>query len=108
MKLEPLKNKKSNLKKELNKKNSRFREGFKRGVDKSFEVFSSYIKYYSRYQNNIKLLLDEQKIIWKKWTRLYEKQDNITKENYLEIYNKWLFNYIFIKNDFDNNEYKLF
>lgn len=108
MKLEPLKNKKHNLKKELNKKNSHFSDGFKNGVDKSFEVFSSYIHYYNRYQDNIKLLLDEQKKIWKEWTKYYDKQDNINKENYLEIYNKWLFNYIFIKNNLDNEEYSLF
>jgi len=108
MKLEPLKKKKYCLIKDLNKKNNNFNEGFKDGVDRSFKVFTSYINYYTRYQDDIKLLLDEQKKIWDKWTKFYEKQGNITKENYLDIYNKWLFNYIFGDNSSEENVYSLF
>ena len=108
MKIESLKNKKKCLIKDINKKNINFSEGFKNGVERSFEVFSSYINFYNRYHDNIKLLLDEQKKIWKKWTEFYENQDNITRNNYLKIYNKWLFNYIFTDNIFDENEYSLF
>jgi len=105
MKYEPLKNRKEQLKKDLlkDKKNeeNNFHNGFKKGVDDSFSLFESYINLYKKYKNDIKLLMNEQKNIWSKWVKYYEKQSKVNSSDYLNIYNEWLFNYVFsdINND---------
>jgi hypothetical protein len=102
MKYEPLKNKKQKMKKDnlsfKNKKDSNrddFYMGFEKGVDNSFDLFASFIELYKRYKNDVKLLMNEQKNIWSKWVKYYEKKSDIDTSNYLENYNNWLFDYIF-------------
>ena len=100
MKYEPLSGKKQKIKKEgypSKQKNSdgNFYLGFVKGVDESFEVFDTYIDYYKEYKDDVKRLMNEQKNIWKEWVKFYEDQADISKENYLERYNNWLFDYIF-------------
>ena len=106
MKYESLRNKKQKIKKDgctSKQKNSddKFYLGFVKGVDDSFEVFASYVEYYKGYKNDVKCLMNEQRNIWKEWVKFYEKQTDISKENYLDRYNNWLFDYIFsnISND---------
>jgi len=94
MEIEPLTELKDKLKKDKNE-NTEYQKGFKTGIDTSFEVFCKYIDCYNKYYDDIKLLLKEEKNIWKKWINYYEKQKNINKDNLLKIYNKWLFNYFF-------------
>ena len=94
MKIEPLVKAREKLKNNI-RENKDFKKGFTNGVDSSFEVFKKYVDGYNRYYDDIKLLLKEEKNIWKKWVNFYEKQNNINKENLLKIYNKWLFNYFF-------------
>jgi hypothetical protein len=110
--LEPLKNKKEKMMKDIKtttneniKEQSEFYSGFKKGVDDSFNTFASYIDFFKRYKNNVKLLMDEQRDIWLKFVKYYETQSNTNTSNYLSRYNNWLFNYIFydINNEnFDN------
>lgn len=102
MKIEPLKNKKQKMKKDILKSTnksindkSEFYLGFKKGVDDSFNEFASFIDLYKRYKNNVKLLMNEQKDAWLKFVRYYEKQQDIKTLNYLSKYNNWLFDYIF-------------
>ncbi len=94
MKDESLIELKEKLKNGITKEND-YKKGFEKGIDESFKLFSKYAKNYSKYYNNIKLLLKEDKRTWKKWIEFYDKQKNINKENYLNIYNKWLFDYFF-------------
>ena len=102
MKCEPLKDKKEKiiidvLKSTDNNINdkSEFYLGFKKGVDNSFNVFASFVDLFKRYKNNVKLLMNEQKDVWLKFVRYYETQKDINTSNYLNIYNNWLFEYIF-------------
>ena len=102
MKFEPLKNKKEKMMKDIittaDKKindENEFYLGFKKGVDDSFNVFSSYIDLFNKYKNNVKLLMNEQKDVWLKFVKYYETQSNTNTSNYLSKYNNWLFNYIF-------------
>jgi len=104
---EPLKNKKQKMMKDVVTsidKNisdeSEFYLGFKKGVDDSFNVFTSYIELFKRYKNNVKLLMNEQKDVWLKFVQYYETQSDTNPLNYLSKYNNWLFNYIFY--DIDN------
>ena len=104
---EPLKNKKQKMIKEINKTTDKkidddneFYLGFKKGVDESFNVFTSYIDLFKRYKNNVKLLMNEQKDVWLKFVHYYETQSDTNTANYLSKYNNWLFNYIFY--DVDN------
>ncbi|MFO8078323.1 MAG: hypothetical protein R6U21_06760 [Thermoplasmatota archaeon] len=100
MKLEPLPEKKLELTKHASKKakthkDNTFKTGYKTGVDNSFEAFSQLIQMYKRYKDDVKLLMNEQKPLWKSWVSFYEDQNNIAQSEYLSIYNKWLFDYIF-------------
>jgi hypothetical protein len=96
MKYESLKNKKYKLiKTNLKKENTEFSTGFEKGVDESFNLFVSYINLYNKYKNDVKLLMQEQKDVWKEWVKFYENQNNLNKSNYLEKYNFWLFDFIF-------------
>lgn len=99
---EPLKNKKQKMMKEvissvdkkINEK-SEFYLGFKKGVEDSFDVFTSYVDLFKRYKDNVKLLMNEQKDVWLKFVKYYETQSDTNTTNYLSKYNNWLFNYIF-------------
>ena len=103
---EPLKNKKQKMIKEVvlspdkNKNNeNEFYLGFKKGVDDSFNVFTSYVDLFKRYKNNVKLLMNEQKDVWLKFVQYYETLSDTNTTNYLSKYNDWLFNYIFYDTD---------
>ena len=39
--------------------------------------------------------MSKEKNIWKKWIKYYEQQQDITKSDYINIYNTWLFDYLF-------------
>ena len=97
MKYEPLKDKKQKLKKNRSssKDKNQFHQGFEKGVDDSFDIFDSYVGYYKRYKNNVKLLMNEQKNVWSRWVKYYESQPRVDTSNYLHKYNDWLFDYIF-------------
>ena len=100
MKLESLYQKRQQIEKQVlslskvSAKNS-FDEGFQKGVATSFETFTSLIDQYKRYKNEVKLLMEEQKSLWKEWVRYYEKQPDIDQSEYLVRYNAWLFDYLF-------------
>ena len=55
----------------------------------------SAVKFYKRYRNNIKRLLEEQKNVWKEFIVYYDSQQNMNKSDYIEKYNIWLFDYAF-------------
>ena len=102
MKCEPLRNKKQKMKKDIlvskkysNKAGNELYLGYEKGVDDSFEVFASFFDLYKRYENDVKLLMNEQKHVWSKWVQYHEAQTDITTSNYFSRYNDWLFNYIF-------------
>jgi len=102
MKCEPLKNKKQKIMKDVltstDKKinnRSEFYLGYKKGVDDSFNVFTSIVDLFKRYKNNVKLLMNEQKDVWLKFVQYYETQSDNNTSNYLSRYNNWLFDYIF-------------
>ena len=110
MTFEPLKDKKQKIIKEIIKANDKnvkekneFYSGFKKGVDDSFNTFASYIDFFKKYKNNVKLLMNEQKDIWIKFVKYYETQSNTNSSNYLSKYNNWLFNYIF--HDINNENF---
>ena len=75
--------------------NSEFYNGYKEGIENSFEVFASFIDLFNKYKNNVKLLMNEQKDVWEKFVKFYESQSNIDKSNYLSKYNSWLFEFLF-------------
>jgi hypothetical protein len=75
--------------------NNSYDKGIKKGISEAFHSFSDLIEAYLKYQNNVKLLMSEEKIIWKKWILFYEQQSNIAKSDYINIYNEWLFDYLF-------------
>lgn len=108
MKLEPLKNKKHQIKQgnkqQSQMKDSTFYSGFQKGVETSFEIFESLLTLYKRYRNNVKLLMEEQQEVWKTWVAFYEKQSDITQETFLDRYNEWLFDYTFEGNSKENTE----
>ena len=85
-------------------------EGLKKGVSESFKFFNCSMSFYKKYKNDVKLLMKEQNKLWLEWIKYYNKQENINKLNYLDIYNKWLFNDIFsnIQNKDDNNLLEIF
>jgi len=99
MNYEPLKQKKHLMKKQIRatkKENNDFFQGFEQGIDDAFELFTTYIHLYKRYKNDLKLLMEEQKPVWKHWVKYYETQKNVDKSEYLGTYNNWLFDYIFV------------
>jgi hypothetical protein len=113
MKCEPLKNKKQKMMKDFFKsigKNindeNEFYLGFKKGVNDSFNTFASFVDLFKKYKDNVKLLLNEQKDVWLKFVQYYETQSDTNKSNYLNIYNNWLFEYIFYDiNDMNPNDF---
>jgi hypothetical protein len=113
MKCEPLKDKKQKMMKDVltsvdnnsNDKN-KFFLGFKKGVDDSFNTFASFVELFKKYKNNVKLLMNEQKDVWLKFVQYYETQSDKNKSNYLNIYNNWLFEYIFYDiNNISTNDF---
>lgn len=98
-KLEPLSVKKKNLSKSKVKQNSSkddFNSGFDQGISKAFHEFQNSVDLFKRYEGDVKLLMVEQKSVWKHWVSYYEKK-KIKQDEYLKQYNDWLFNYVFIK-----------
>jgi hypothetical protein len=109
MNYEPLEQKKHQLKKQMRsaKKETReFYQGFEQGIDDAFDVFANYVDLYKRYKNDLKLLMEEQKPVWKHWVTYYDAQKNVDKNEYLGHYNNWLFDYIFL--DGNNKSEKFF
>lgn len=105
MNYEPLKHKKHHIIKQAKSsknKDTQYYQGFEQGVDDSFELFASYVDLYKKYQNDVKLLMKEQQPVWKQWVKFYEKKNNVTKDDYLPLYNNWLFDHIF--NDVNNTK----
>jgi len=107
MKLESLQQIKQQIEKQapsLSKecKHNSFDEGFQKGVEKSFDTFMTIIDQYKHYKNDVKLLMEEQKHLWKEWVDYYEKQSDIPKSEYLIRYNAWLFDYIFYQKHHKN------
>ena len=98
-KLEPLSVKKKHLFKNKVKQNSskeEFSKGFDQGIADAFqEVFNS-VNLFKRYEDDVKLLMEEQKPVWKYWVSYYEKK-KINQDDYLKQYNTWLFDFVFIK-----------
>jgi hypothetical protein len=101
-KLESLNRIKYNLEKQITKyskqnKDNSFDDGYQKGMQLSFETFTSLLNQYIKYKDNVKLLMKEQNETWKKWVSYYEKQNNISKSDYNQRFNTWLFDYIFNK-----------
>ena len=84
-------------KKQIKDNTKDFTDGYQKGIEESFNSFSQLIDQFKKYQNNVKLLMNEEKNIWKQWVSYYEKQSSISKTDYLDKYNSWLFEYIFCK-----------
>jgi len=102
MEFETLKVKKKKLQEEINtkektknKENLKFYEGYEKGIEQSFNLFEKFIELYKKYQNNVKLLMNEENKVWKNWVKYYENKSDINTDNYLEKYNDWLFDYFF-------------
>jgi len=102
MKCEPLRNKKQEMKKHIHastnnsdKERKEFNVGYEKGIDDSFDIFTSFVDLYKHYKNDLKLLMNEQKHVWSIWVQYYETQTDIHPSNYLSKYNDWLFEYIF-------------
>ena len=99
MVLKPLKERKEELIKQANKnkktEKETYEEGMKLGISESFHSFSDLVTQYLKYQNDVKLLMSDEKQIWKKWVQYYEQQSNISKTDYMVSYNTWLFDYLF-------------
>jgi hypothetical protein len=111
---EPLKDKKQKIKNNANGTleyagNIKYNQGFEKGVSDSFDIFASTIESYKRYKDNVKLLMTEQKKVWKKWVEYYNGKSDIDNSNYLNSYNKWLFDYTFsdINNEKSEGLFKL-
>ncbi len=98
----PLNSKKQKIKKDAIKfaKNdidseNKFCLGFEKGVDESFDLFASVVDSYKRYKDDVKLLMKEQRNVWKEWIDYYDSQSDIDVSSYLNRYDNWLFNYTF-------------
>ena len=103
MTLEPLNELRIGLEKKgnslsKNEENS-FSHGYKTGVEQSFFSFSKLVKKFEKYQDNVSLLMKEEKTIWKKWVSYYEQCPDISKNEYIEKYNDWLFSFLFKDNE---------
>lgn len=99
MSLKSLNERKDDLVKQVKKKKSEkkeaFEDGLKEGIDESFHSFSDLIEQYLTYKDNVKKLMTDEKSVWKKWVKYYENQSDISKSDYIDIYNTWLFDYLF-------------
>ena len=103
MALEPLSELKICLEKKSNSlsknEENSFSQGYKTGVEQSFFSFSKLVKKFEKYQNNVSLLMKEEKTIWKKWVSYYEQSPDISKHDYINKYNDWLFSFLFKENE---------
>lgn len=96
-KLEPLSVKEQHIyKKNKKSKEDDFCKGFSEGVSEAFQEVQNSIDLFKRYQNDVKLLMKEQKPVWKHWVSFYEDK-NINQDEYLDQYNGWLFDFVFLK-----------
>ena len=59
------------------------------------DAVDSAVKFYKRYKNDIKRLMEEQHKVWSKFIDYYNSQSDIKRSNYLDKYNDWLFDYAF-------------
>jgi len=97
--MKSLKQRKEDLIKQMEKEKqsdtNTYCDGVKKGIKESFRSFSDLVTTYLKYQNNVKLLMNDEKQIWKKWVDYYEQQNNISKSDYMNSYNEWLFDFLF-------------
>ena len=82
-----------------------YSQGFKVGINQSFKSFHQLINQFKKYQNNVKQLMKDENKIWKEWVTFYEKQPNISKSDYIEKYNEWLFDYLFCNKETYENTF---
>ena len=61
-------------------------------------------------ETNVKKLMNEQNKLWSKWIKYYNDKNSIDSSNFINNYNKWLFENIFIINKLDQkcNKFELF
>jgi hypothetical protein len=97
-KLEPLSVKEQYIckKKKKSKTEKEFHKGFNQGVTEAFEEVENSVVLFKRYESDVKLLMKEQKPVWKNWVSYYEDQ-KIDQDEYLNRYNNWLFDFVFLK-----------
>lgn len=97
-KLEPLSVKEQDICKKTKKSSTQddFFKGFTKGVSEAFQEIQNSVDLFKRYESNVKLLMKEQKPVWKDWVSYYEDQ-NINQDEYLKRYNLWLFDFVFLK-----------
>jgi len=97
-KLEPLSVKQNDISKKKNKSSPKdeYYKGYDQGITEAFQVVHHSVDLFKRYKNDVKLLMKEQKPVWKYWVSYYEEQ-KIDQDEYLNRYNTWLFDYVFIK-----------
>lgn len=101
------------LKKELINSNSSipqseqdsYLQGYKIGINQSFNSFHKLISQFKKYQNNVKLLMKDENKIWKEWVSYYENQPNISKSDYIDKYNEWLFDFLFCNQESGENTF---
>jgi hypothetical protein len=75
--------------------NDKYYEGYKNGVIESFNLFNSTVQFYKQYKDDVKLLMKEQNKLWYKWVEYYNNKTGIDKNNFIDYYNKWLFENLF-------------
>ncbi len=96
----------NNMLKQSNKTNENpqiiYSEDYKKGVLESFDLFKSIVEFYDKYKSNVKLLMQEQNNLWKKWVIFYNENTGINKANYNDKFNKWLFENLF--SEFNNTQ----
>jgi len=90
------KNKLNEIVKKPNDKDKKYNIGFKEGVKISFDLFNLTTEFYLKYKDDVKLLMKEQNKLWTKWVSYYNNKNNIDVSNYINSYNKWLFDNTFI------------
>ncbi len=97
-KLEPLSVKEEQLENKKSKPSSKedYHKGYDKGVTEAFKEVQQSVVLFKRYENDVKLLMKEQKPVWKNWVSFYEEK-KIKQNEYMQRYNNWLFDYVFIK-----------
>lgn len=96
-KLEPLSVKEQHfVKKKKSSTDKDFKKGYTKGVSEAFQEVQESVNLFKRYENDVKLLMKEQKPVWKNWVSYYEDQ-NINQDEYIYRYNVWLFDFVFLK-----------
>ena len=96
-KLEPLSVKEQQISKKSEKTSENdFQKGYSQGVSEAFQEVKQSVDLFKRYESDVKLLMKEQKPVWKNWVTYYEDK-KINQDEYLEKYNLWLFDFVFLK-----------